>query len=98
MILASALRPGEHLVEALIEPEPEIIAREQFDLRIHQIWCQLLANAPITIKAIKQAQRRLKRTSAPDDEDLMRTCYGSNNFYIGIEAFLRKKAPDWTRT
>jgi enoyl-CoA hydratase len=74
----------------------EIIPREQLDLRIHQICCQLLAKAPVTIKAIKQVQRRLKRT--PDDEDLMRTCYGSNDFYIGIEAFLGKKAPDWTAT
>ena len=55
---------------------------------------QVAANAPLTLRATKEALRRL-RDQLPADEDLIRLCYGSEDFREGMEAFLGKRAPVW---
>ena len=52
-------------------------------------------NAPLTLRATKEALRRL-RDSLPPDEDLIRLCYESADFREGMEAFLGKRPPVWT--
>lgn len=54
-------------------------------------------NAPLTLRATKEAIRRL-RDSLPPDEDLIKLCYTSADFREGMEAFLGKRAPVWTGT
>ncbi len=53
-------------------------------------------HAPLTLRATKEALRRL-RTEGPgaDDSDLVIECYMSDDFKEGIEAFLSKRKPDW---
>lgn len=51
-------------------------------------------NAPLTLRATKEALRRL-RENLPPDEDLIRLCYTSADFREGMEAFLNKRAPVW---
>jgi enoyl-CoA hydratase/carnithine racemase len=51
-------------------------------------------NAPLTLRATKEGLRRL-REALPADEDLVRMCYGSEDFREGMEAFLGKRAPVW---
>jgi enoyl-CoA hydratase/carnithine racemase len=51
-------------------------------------------NAPLTLRATKEALRRL-REALPEDGDLVRMCYGSADFREGMEAFLGKRAPVW---
>ncbi len=56
---------------------------------------QLVAgNAPLTLRATKEALRRL-RENLPPDEDLIRLCYTSADFREGMEAFLNKRPPVW---
>jgi enoyl-CoA hydratase/carnithine racemase len=57
---------------------------------------QLLALAPLTLRATKEGIRRLRaaRTLPPGD-DLVRLCYGSADFREGVDAFLAKRAPRW---
>ncbi len=55
---------------------------------------QVAANAPLTLRATKEALRRL-RDNLPPDEDLIRLCYTSEDFREGMEAFLGKRAPVW---
>jgi enoyl-CoA hydratase/carnithine racemase len=55
---------------------------------------QVAANAPLTLRATKEALRRL-RENLPPDEDLIRLCYTSDDFREGMEAFLRKRPPVW---
>ena len=52
------------------------------------------AHAPLTLRATKEAVRRM-RDALPPDEDLIRLCYTSADFREGMEAFLGKRAPYW---
>src|SRR5215218_5243294 len=58
----------------------------------------LLANhAPLTLRATKEAMRRLQpRLSAEEGHDLILMCYMSKDFREGLDAFLTKRAPQWS--
>ncbi len=51
-------------------------------------------NAPLTLRATKEAVRRL-RGKLDADEDLILLCYLSADFREGMEAFLGKRPPVW---
>lgn len=52
--------------------------------------------APLTLRASKEMVRRLRAaTAVAQDEDLIRTCYGSEDFHAGVTAFLAKRSPRW---
>ncbi|MEI7712426.1 MAG: enoyl-CoA hydratase/isomerase family protein [Rhodospirillales bacterium] len=70
-------------------PDAEALATRAVDL------AQLVAShAPLTLRATKEAIRRL-RDNLPPDEDLIRLCYTSADFKEGMEAFLTKRLPVW---
>lgn len=52
------------------------------------------SHAPLTLRATKEALRRL-RDNLPPDEDLIRLSYTSEDFREGMEAFLGKRSPIW---
>lgn len=51
-------------------------------------------HAPLTIRATKEALRRL-RAGRKDDHDLIVQSYMSADFREGMEAFLAKRKPEW---
>jgi enoyl-CoA hydratase/carnithine racemase len=57
----------------------------------------LIANhAPLTLRATKEAVRRLqRRLTREEGEDLILMCYTSQDFREGLDAFLTKRAPQW---
>jgi len=59
---------------------------------------KLVANhAPLTLRATKEAMRRLQpRLSADEGEDLILMCYMSKDFREGLDAFLTKRPPQWS--
>lgn len=60
---------------------------------------ELLALAPLTLQASKEMCRRVRdATPLPDDDDLIRACYGSGDFREGLTAFLAKRRPEWRGT
>jgi enoyl-CoA hydratase/carnithine racemase len=63
-------------------------------VRAEALARQIAGNAPLTLRATKEALRRL-RENLPPDEDLIRLCYTSSDFREGMEAFLGKRAPVW---
>ena len=60
------------------------------------LCARLAKNAPVTMRASKEAIRRLVNHDLPDGDDLVRLCYGSRDFKIGVEAFMQKQRPAWT--
>jgi enoyl-CoA hydratase/carnithine racemase len=52
--------------------------------------------APLTLRATKEAMRRRRAAIAVKDDDLIAMCYTSDDFHIGMEAFLGKTKPEWT--
>lgn len=56
------------------------------------------ANAPLTLRATKEALRRIKERSLAEgdtDKDLILMCYMSADFREGMDAFLTKRPPVW---
>ncbi|WP_339640373.1 enoyl-CoA hydratase/isomerase family protein [Jannaschia helgolandensis] len=51
--------------------------------------------APLTLRATKEALRRNRAALQVDDSDLIVSCYMSDDFRTGMEAFLAKKKPEW---
>lgn len=68
---------------------------EALAARAAELATLVASHAPLTLRATKEAIRRL-RDNLPPDEDLIRLCYTSNDFREGMEAFLTKRPPVWT--
>lgn len=52
--------------------------------------------APLTLRATKEALRRIKEKMAPEESrDLIVMCYMSQDFREGMDAFLNKREPRW---
>ena len=69
-------------------PEIERVVRELAE--------QIAANAPLTIRATKEALRRIqaaRRLRPGDADDLIEMCYLSEDFKEGVAAFLAKRRP-----
>ena len=73
----------------------EIVESADLDRRVAALADRLAANAPLTMRVSKQAIGRLLHAGIPEGEDLLRVCYGSEDFRIGIAAFLGKQQPQW---
>ncbi|TVQ37682.1 MAG: enoyl-CoA hydratase [Geminicoccaceae bacterium] len=56
---------------------------------------QLAGYAPLTLAATKEAFRRL-RDGEREGKDLILSCYMSQDFKEGMDAFLTKRQPQWT--
>jgi enoyl-CoA hydratase len=76
------------LVSEVLPDQPALMTRAEALARL------VASNAPLTLRATKEALRRL-RDQLPPDEDLIRLCYTSEDFREGMEAFLGKRAPVW---
>jgi len=74
----------------------EIAAADELDARANALCERLLKNAPVTMRVSKEGIRRVVNEGLPQGDDLIRACYGSRDFKIGVEAFLEKKRPVWT--
>jgi enoyl-CoA hydratase len=67
--------------------------------RAFELARTIAKQAPLTLRATKEALRRIKEKITPDDHrDLILSCYMSSDFREGIDAFLAKRTPNWTGT
>jgi enoyl-CoA hydratase len=55
----------------------------------------IAGHAPLTLRATKEALRRLRGGESGNGHDLIVACYMSEDFREGMEAFLSKRAPVW---
>ena len=71
----------------------------ELDGVVRSLATALAANAPLTIRATKEAVRRIqahRRLDAGLVDDLISMCYGSADFMEGVAAFLAKRPPHFT--
>lgn len=78
------------LVSEVLEDEESLLERAA-DLAQH-----IGSMAPLTLRATKEALRRNRAATNVDDADLIVSCYMSDDFKTGMEAFLSKTKPHWS--
>jgi enoyl-CoA hydratase len=89
----------------LIEAEEALaigLVNELFDTpealmdRAYTLGEQIASQAPLTMRAGKEAVRRMReRFGGIEDKDLIALCYGSADFREGLDAFLAKRTPEF---
>ncbi|MBU3612009.1 enoyl-CoA hydratase/isomerase family protein [Polynucleobacter sp. MG-27-Goln-C1] len=68
---------------------------ENLEAEANQLAERLIKLAPITQKSTKLTLARLIKNNLPDCSDLIRECYGSEDFKNGVSAFLDGQPPVW---
>lgn len=70
-------------------PDPDAVAARAMELAT-----TIAGLAPLTLRATKEALRRLRRAvSEVEGDDLVTMCFTSQDFQEGVSAFLNKRAP-----
>ncbi|HLZ66333.1 MAG TPA: enoyl-CoA hydratase/isomerase family protein [Aliidongia sp.] len=78
------------LVSEVLDNQQALMARAR------EIATIVAGHAPLTLRATKEALRRLKDKALVDEEqDLILSCYMSEDFREGMDAFLSKRPPVW---
>jgi enoyl-CoA hydratase len=93
LLLAENLSAEEALACGFLS---EIVEPSDLDRRVAELSQRLTRHAPVTMRVSKEAIRRILHAGLPDGDDLVRACYGSNDFRIGVAAFVEKREPQWT--
>jgi enoyl-CoA hydratase len=93
MLLLAEMPTAEQLaplgyVEAVV-PAAEV------DAAVEHVCAKLLSHAPLTMWAARETMRRLSYNPEAEISDLIRACYGSEDFHNGVAAFGNKKPADW---
>ncbi len=73
----------------------EVVEPAAADEAVQRHAQRLAAMAPVTQAVVKETLRRLRMHRLPPAEDLIRRCYGSEDFQEGVAAFVQKRTPQW---
>jgi enoyl-CoA hydratase/carnithine racemase len=74
----------------------EIADAATIDAAADRLCAKLEKLAPVTQRVSKEAIRRVVAETVPHGDDLVSACYGSQDFRIGVTAFLDKQKPVWS--
>jgi enoyl-CoA hydratase/carnithine racemase len=67
--------------------------------RADELAHTIATRAPLTLRATKEAMRRIKEKMTPEEDgNMILSCYMSHDFQEGMDAFLNKRTPKWTGT
>ncbi|QBI18571.1 enoyl-CoA hydratase [Egibacter rhizosphaerae] len=73
----------------------EVVPEGALGARVDTLCEQLERHAPLTMAATKELTRRLMLEQLPEDEDIIRQVYGSDDFKEGTAAFVEKRQANW---
>lgn len=74
----------------------EVHAAAELEGRTRELAAQIATFAPLTLAAAKEATRRiLQAFTVREAEDLLLSCYLSEDFQEGVRAFLEKRRAEW---
>jgi len=92
LMLAEVLTADEALACGFLL---QLVEPGEIDVNLDKLCERLAALAPLTQRVSKEGLRRLVSHDLPADEDLVRLCYGSDDFREGVSAFVAKRSPAW---
>lgn len=92
LMLAEVLTADEALACGFLT---QVSEAGEIDAVLASLCERLAALAPVTQRVSKEGLRRLVSHALPSDEDLIRRCYGSDDFREGVSAFVAKRSPVW---
>jgi enoyl-CoA hydratase len=92
LLLADMITAEEALAGGFVL---DVVAPADVDRHVLELCERLTKNAPITMRVSKEAIRRLLHAGLPDGDDLVRACYDSEDFRLGVRAFVDKREPAW---
>lgn len=93
VLTARLMKADEALATGLVD---EVLPIDGLEPRVRELAHHIAGLAPLTLSAMKEATRRMMRTyTIPDAEELMLSCYLSQDFQEGVRAFLDKRTPEW---
>lgn len=96
IMLARLLSADDALRLGLVN---EVVPADRLEHRVREVAGELIQLAPLTLRATKEAIRRLqarRRLGAGEGDDLIVACYMSGDFRGAVHAFLEKRAYVWT--
>jgi enoyl-CoA hydratase/carnithine racemase len=74
----------------------EVHPADALGARVEELARHLTELAPLTLAAVKEATRRVTAAAALEDaEDILLSCYLSDDFKEGVRAFLEKRKANW---
>ena len=74
----------------------EVHGPGELESHVRDLARRLTELAPLTLAAVKEATRRVTAPAAlRDAEDILLSCYLSEDFKEGVRAFLEKRKPNW---
>ncbi|MCW4458660.1 enoyl-CoA hydratase [Microbacterium sp. MPKO10] len=92
MLLTAALVSADDLLASGFVLDS--VEEDQLHDRVETVIRGIRRSAPRSLAALKALDRRLSSGDV-DDEDLLRSCYGSDDFMEGVSAFLEHRHPHW---
>jgi enoyl-CoA hydratase/carnithine racemase len=92
LMLAELISAEEGLACGFVDV---LAAPGDIDSKLADMCRRLMSQAPLTMRAAKEAIRRTILEHLPEGDDLIRACYGSADFKEGVDAFLAKRTPGW---
>jgi enoyl-CoA hydratase/carnithine racemase len=92
MLMLAEMPAAEQLPAGYVS----VVPAEELDGHVEALARQIAGLAPITLRATKEALRRLAADPQAADDDLIRMVYGSADFREGVAAFVAKREPRWS--
>ena len=73
-----------------------VVAPEALDATAAAICERIAQHAPLTLQASKETIRRIAAGDRSRNDDLIRLCYGSEDFRRGVAAVVANTGAAWT--